>query len=130
MSATTTDPRAARRERVRHLDATGASTRAIARELNISKDTVRRDLEHLAQTADQQPEPLGDRVARRNEEAGAALRHLAATVLLVQNEKLPYLIQTPEVAHSIEDELRQHAATLTAIANDFSLYYPRQRPAP
>lgn len=126
MSATTTDPRAARRERVRQLAATGASTRAIARELTISKDTVRRDLEHLAQTADQQNEPLRDRVARRNEEATEALRHLAAAVRRVQNEQLPYLIQAPEVAHRVEDELRQHAATLTSIANDFALYYPRQ----
>ncbi|MGW4602725.1 DUF6884 domain-containing protein [Streptomyces sp. NPDC004532] len=42
---TTTDARAERRARVRHLAAAGHSNRAIARQLRIGKDTVRRDLE-------------------------------------------------------------------------------------
>ncbi|MFE5090619.1 helix-turn-helix domain-containing protein [Streptomyces sp. NPDC056638] len=118
-----------RRTKVRHLAQTGASNRAIAAQLGISKDTVRRDLAHLAQTPDQQEAPtappLREQIAIRNERAFAAMRHLADIVAQVETERVSHLLVPGAVAHQLEDEVRQHAATLLRIADAFTEYYPR-----
>ncbi|BAU83327.1 hypothetical protein SLA_2400 [Streptomyces laurentii] len=133
--ATTVDPRAARRERVRQLSATGASTRTIAKELRVSKDTVRRDMAHLKQQPDQQeapdaPTPTALANARRatlarREDAGAdAVRHLGAAVAQVAHIDLPCIIASREVGRQWAAELRAQAAALASIADTLARYYP------
>lgn len=53
----TADPRATRRATVRQLADQGMSARAIAAELRVSKDTVRRDLEAMARATETVAQP-------------------------------------------------------------------------
>ncbi|MFF5977160.1 DeoR family transcriptional regulator [Streptomyces sp. NPDC012769] len=134
----TADPRAIRRDRVRQLRATGASTRAIAKELNMSKDTVRRDLAHLAQHHDQQEAPPSPRhpritpallaeVAQRNAAGADAMRQLAYAVAQVEAERVAHLCVPRPQAHQWAAELHAHAQTLARILDDFHTYYPDWR---
>ncbi|MET9953526.1 DeoR family transcriptional regulator [Streptomyces sp. NPDC006339] len=138
MNGTATDPRTTRRERVRQLHATGASTRAIAKELNTSKDTVRRDLAHLAQHPDQQEAPPAPRhpritpalraeVAQRNAAGADAMRQLASAVAQVEAERVAHLCIPRMQAHQWADELQAHAQALARILDDFRTYYPDWR---
>jgi predicted ArsR family transcriptional regulator len=133
---TTLDPRAARRERVRQMCATGASARTIAKELHVSKDTVRRDLAHLAQQPDQQDAPGGaspspTRRAPRGHRAAAgadAVRQLADAVAQVAHADLPHLIIPSAEGRRWTAELRAQAGRLAAIAEALARYYPDETP--
>lgn len=117
-----------RRTRARELRDTGASLRDIATALGVGKDTVRRDLSHPSHTPDQQKETpamsLRERIAQRNERAYTAMRHLADAVAAIDAERVSHLIVGEPRAHQLEAEVRQHAATLRRIADDFRELYP------
>lgn len=118
---------------VRRLARGGASNRQIAAQLRVSKDTVRRDLAQVAHTVahgseqqDAPPKaPMRQQIAERNERALTAMRQLADAVAQVQVERVSHLMVTEAVAHGLEDEVRQHAATLLRLADAFHEYYPR-----
>ncbi|WP_137991241.1 helix-turn-helix domain-containing protein [Streptomyces vilmorinianum] len=119
--------RATRRERVRHLADQGKSARAIAAELGVGKDTVRRDLEALRQEApaDAPPKaPIRELVALRNERAFATVAQLRAVVEQVDAERIPFLVLRDVEARHLDAELRQHAATLARIINELHVWRP------
>jgi IS30 family transposase len=117
---------------VRQLRDTGASLRNIATTLGISKDTVRRDLNHPSRTPDQQnatPTPsLRQRVAQRNETAFTTLGQLTEAVSAVESQRVGQLLINATVARQIETTLRQHAATLLTIADQIREQHPDTNP--
>ncbi|MFC8276270.1 hypothetical protein ACFUJR_27815 [Streptomyces sp. NPDC057271] len=127
--------------RARQLRDSGASLRDIGAELGAGKDAVRRHLATLPQPPEQPQQPvsrtLQDRVARlqtpvarRNEQAFAAMEQLRDTVALVVAERIPYLIVGETRARQLEAELRQRATELLVVADSFRDLYPNPDPAP
>ncbi|HET6356074.1 hypothetical protein [Streptomyces sp.] len=108
---------AQRRAEVRRLAQTGASNRAIAAQLNISKDTVRRDLEAP-------PTALAERLAQRAAQTESAMRQLSAAGQAVDDARPAYTVTGPEMARRWCGELRAAAARLMAHADAFADYYP------
>lgn len=111
---------AQRRARVRQMAQTGASSRAIAAQLGISKDTVRRDLE----AADAPPSTPAQRIAHRVAHTEEAMRQLSAAAQAVDGAPPAYAVTDDETARRWCAELRATAARLVAHADAFADYYP------
>ncbi|MEU0369091.1 hypothetical protein ABZ070_02305 [Streptomyces sp. NPDC006283] len=111
---------AQRRADVRRLAQGGASNRAIAAQLNISKDTVRRDLEASEPPA----ETLAQRLAQRAARTETAMRQLSAAVQAVGGAHPAHTPTTEETARRWYAELCATANKLLALADQFTEYYP------
>ncbi|MFB8035893.1 helix-turn-helix domain-containing protein [Streptomyces sp. NPDC056004] len=111
---------AQRRAQVRHLAQTGASNRAIAAQLGIGKDTVRRDL-----AADDAPSlTRAERFAARVAQTESAMSQLGAAAQAVADAKPAYTPADEETARRWYAELRATVARLAAHADAFADYYP------
>ncbi|MFB7007873.1 MULTISPECIES: helix-turn-helix domain-containing protein [unclassified Streptomyces] len=111
---------AQRRTQVRQLAQDGASNRAIAAKLGISKDTVRRDLA----TPEAPTETLAQRLAQRAAQTESAMSQLSAAAQAVADAKPAYTPVDEETARRWHAELRATAARLAAHADEFADYYP------
>ncbi|MDQ0943290.1 helix-turn-helix domain-containing protein [Streptomyces sp. V1I1] len=109
-----------RRATVRQLAQTGASNRQIAAQLNVSKDTVRRDLEAL----DAPPETPSARIAQRAAQTHSAMRQLSAAGQAIDDARPAYTMTDDATAARWCAELRATAARLVAHADAFAEYYP------
>ncbi|MFB6950198.1 hypothetical protein ACFCXP_11260 [Streptomyces niveus] len=126
------EARAARRAEVRRLADQNMSHRAIATKLGISKDTVRRDLAHLARhepappRETPAPEPRSPRttLSEQAERAGAAMHQLVAAVAAVVEASVPYAMVDDQVAHDWAAQMRQACDTLRHERQQFADYYP------
>lgn len=118
---------AQRRARVRQLSQRGASLRDIASQLDISKDTARRDLA-AAETPDATPEPRvetpAQRQAHRVAQVETALRQLCDAAQAVDDATPALTITTDETARRWASQLRDTVARLSRAADEFSVYYP------
>lgn len=108
---------AQRRAAVRQLALGGASNRAIATELGISKDTVARDLDAPVETPAQ-------RMAHRAAHTETVMRQLSAAAQAVAEAVPARTITDDETARRWWTELRATAAQLMAHADQFADYYP------
>ena len=108
---------AQRRANVRRLSRSGASARAIAAQLGIGKDTVRRDLAWFEL-------PLAERVAQRVAQTDAAVRHACAAAQTAADMRPAHVPTDPETARRWHDQLRATAAQLTALADQFTDHTP------
>ncbi|MFI6861769.1 hypothetical protein ACIBKZ_18035 [Streptomyces sp. NPDC050421] len=108
---------AQRRAKVRHMAQDGASNRAIAAELDISKDTVARDLAAPVET----PAQLMAQRATRTE---TAMSQLSAAAQAAVAANPAHTITDDETARRWWTELRATAAQLLAHADEFATYYP------
>ncbi|MEU9606169.1 HTH domain-containing protein [Streptomyces sp. NPDC048057] len=123
---------AARRARVAQLLRDNVQQADIARRLNVSKHVVWRDAQAIerdtAQRPDQpQPAPprhSRDALARRAEEARDAMRDVSDAVAAVVAARPSHVAVTTATAHAWARQLRDHAAVLARIADDFTEYYP------
>ncbi|MFD6275819.1 hypothetical protein ACFWFI_09630 [Streptomyces sp. NPDC060209] len=111
---------AQRRANVRQLAQGGASNRAIAAQMGISKDTVRRDLE----ACDAPAETFAQRVAHRRAQTETAMRELSAAAQAVEEAKPAYTVADDETALRWHAELCATVAQLTECAAQFAEYYP------
>lgn len=111
---------AQRRARVRQMAQGGASCRAIAAQLGVSKDTVRRDLE----TTDAPPATPAQRIAQRVAQTESAMSQLSAAVQAVDGAPPAYAVTDDATAARWCTELRAAAAALMAHADAFAEYYP------
>ncbi|HET6356002.1 DeoR family transcriptional regulator [Streptomyces sp.] len=111
---------AQRRAKVRQLSHGGASNRAIAQQLGISKDTVRRDLE----APDAPPATPAQRIAQRAAQTESAMSQLRAAAQAVDDARPAYTITDEATARRWCAELRATAAHLAALADAFAEYYP------
>lgn len=111
---------ATRRATVRRLAQSGASSRRIADELGVSKDTVLRDL--------RQPEAPTmsrlERLAQRAAQTDTAVRHLSAAVQGVIDVRPAYTFTDDATAARWCGALRTAAAQLLAHADAFADLYP------
>ncbi|MGW1546627.1 hypothetical protein [Streptomyces sp. NPDC002346] len=98
----------------------GASNRAIAAQLGVSKDTVRRDLA----TDDAPPATPAEKFAVRAAQTESAMSQLSAAVQAVDDAKPAYTVTDEETARRWCAELRATAARLAAHADHFAEYYP------
>lgn len=114
---------AQRRTRVHHLAQSGASNRAIAAQLGISKDTVRRDLE-VCDAPDAPPETFAQRLAHRAAQTEDAMRQLSAAAQAVEAANPAHTITDDATARRWHAELCATLAQLTACATQFADYYP------
>ena len=117
---------AQRRATVRRLAQGGASCRAIAAQLGVSKDTVRRDLEAL----DAPPASLAERLAQRTAQTETAMSQLSAAVQAVDGARPAYTVTDAATAARWHTELRATVARLVAHADAFAEYYPSATSAP
>lgn len=117
---------AQRRAEVRRLAQTGASNRAIAAQLNISKDTVARDLAHT----DAPPKTPAQRIAHRVAQTKSAMIQLSAAAQALDDTPPAYAVTDDETARRWCTELRATAARLMAHADSFADYYPSATDAP
>lgn len=108
---------AQRRAKVRQLADGGASNRAIAAELDISKDTVARDLDAPIET----PAQL---MAHRAAHTETAMSQLCAAAQAAITADPAHTITDDETARRWWMELRATAAQLLAHADQFADYYP------
>ncbi|MEU5979402.1 HTH domain-containing protein [Streptomyces sp. NPDC047315] len=123
-----------RRDRVAQLLADGVAQATIARQLNVSKYTVHRDVRALKSNAEQRPDqaqpaapqPARNALARRAEEACNAMRDLDTAVAQLDAARPSHVAIPTATAHSWAQQLRDHAATLLRLADDFAEYYPRR----
>lgn len=113
-------PVAQRRATVRRMARDGASNRAIAAQLGVSKDTVRRDLA----TDDAPPATPAEKFAVRAAQTESAMSQLSAAVQAVDDAKPAYTVTDEETARRWCAELRATAARLAAHADHFAEYYP------
>jgi hypothetical protein len=121
-----------RRTQVRQLAQGGASNRAIAAQLNISKDTVARDLrateappaEPVEEPAEAPVATFAQRLAHRRTQTETAMRQLSAAAQAVDDARPAYTPADEETALRWHDELRAVVAQLTACADAFAEYYP------
>ncbi|NUK07482.1 hypothetical protein HRW18_05520 [Streptomyces lunaelactis] len=111
---------AQRRATVRHLAQTGASSRAIAAQLGIGKDTVLRDLA----APDAPPATPAQRIAHRTAQTESAMSQLSAAAQAVDGAQPAYAVTDPATAARWHAELRATAARLMAHADAFADYYP------
>ncbi|MEU5974383.1 HTH domain-containing protein [Streptomyces sp. NPDC047315] len=125
---------AARRARVAQLLRDNVQQADIARRLNVSKHVIWRDAQAIerdtAQRPDQpQPAPARhrrDALARRAAEAGDAMRDLEKAVAAVVAARPSHVAVTTATAHAWAQQLRDHAAVLSRVADDFAEYYPQR----
>ncbi|MFD9519328.1 helix-turn-helix domain-containing protein [Streptomyces sp. NPDC059979] len=111
---------AERRTRVRQLAQGGASSRQIAEQLGVSKDTVLRDLakpEALAQTRTELR-------AQKLAQAEQAVSQACAAVQAVADARPAYQMTDDETARRWCGALRAAADALAAQADAFADYYP------
>lgn len=113
-------PVAERRTTVRRMAQTGASNRAIAAHLGISKDTVRRDLA----TDDAPPQTRAQKIAARAAQTETAVIQLRAAVQAIDEARPAYTMTDEATARRWHAELRATAARLAAHADHFADYYP------
>jgi IS30 family transposase len=113
---TTPNELAQRRGKVRRMAQDGASNRAIAAQLGVSKDTVRRDLEWF-------DIPLAERLAQRATHAETAISHLSAAAQSVVDANPAHVMTDPETARRWYEELCATADRLTELAESFAGYY-------
>lgn len=112
---------ATRRATVARMTKAGASTRRIADELGISKDTVRRDL--AAATTPR--EELRERLRQRRALAHESMRHLRQAVSQAVEARPGYCpLIDDATAAQWHTQLREDAAALLAVADTFGDYYP------
>ncbi|MGW2438763.1 hypothetical protein ACWCY1_18775 [Streptomyces goshikiensis] len=109
-----------RRTRVRQLAQTGASSRQIADQLGVGKDTVLRDLRQQ----DAAPQSQRDRLARRVAQAEEAVRQACAAAQAVTDARPAYAFTDDETAERWRRTLRTAAAQLDAAVGAFADYYP------
>ncbi|MGW2591971.1 hypothetical protein ACWCXC_17130 [Streptomyces sp. NPDC001515] len=109
-----------RRTRVHQLARTGASQRAIAAQLGVGKDTVRRDLAHPAPPV----ETPAQQHARRAAQTDDAMRQLCAAAQAAIDADPAHTITDDETARRWWTELRATADSLLAHADRFADYYP------
>ncbi|MGW6309154.1 HTH domain-containing protein [Streptomyces niveus] len=109
------------------------SARSIAAELGVSKDTVRRDLEHLAttstaptegQTPAQSPAPEQKPLAARTTHVHDTMRQLKEAVARVEAARPAYTLVADEVAHDWAAQLRHASEMLRHLRQQFADYYP------
>ena len=108
---------AQRRAKVRQLARDGASSRAIAAQLGVGKDTVRRDLEWYKL-------PLAERVAQRVADTDEAVRHACAAAQSVVELRPAYVPADADTARRWRETLRATAAQLAALADEFTDHTP------
>ncbi|MFI8106272.1 helix-turn-helix domain-containing protein [Streptomyces sp. NPDC086023] len=106
--------------KVRRLAQGGASTRQIAAQLGVSKDTVRRDLVR----PDAPPQTPAERRAARVAQSEAAVRQAGAAAQAVAAAQPAYTIADDATAQRWCAELRAAAEELLAHAARFADYYP------
>lgn len=111
---------AQRRATVRRLAQGGASCRAIAAQLGVSKDTVRRDLE----AREAPPASMAERLAQRAAQTETAMSQLSAAVQAVDGARPAYTVTDEATAARWCAELRATVARLMAHADAFAEYYP------
>ncbi|MFD3777334.1 hypothetical protein [Streptomyces sp. NPDC058612] len=115
-----------RRAAVARLAQAGASSRRIADELQISKDTVLRDLAAVAATTP----PPATRMRQRTDLAHEAMRQLRQAVRQTVEARPGYApLLDDATAAQWHAQLRQDAAALLAAADAFRDYYPHLAPA-
>ncbi len=107
--------------KVRQLAQDGASTRQIAAQLGVSKDTVRRDLVRQVGPA----ETPAQRQARRVAQAETAVSRACAAAQDVAEAGPAYVLVDDATAERWGAELRAAAELLLAQADAFADYYPR-----
>ncbi|MFJ9644846.1 DeoR family transcriptional regulator [Streptomyces sp. NPDC101206] len=100
---------------------TGASTRQIAAQLGVSKNTVRRDLTRQVGPT----EAPAQRQARRVAQAETAVRQACAAAQVVAAASQAYVLVDDATAARWGAELRAAAELLLAQADAFADYYPR-----
>ncbi|WP_328620707.1 hypothetical protein [Streptomyces sp. NBC_00354] len=115
---------ATRRARVRQLAQSGASSRQIADELGVSKDTVLRDLRQSDAPVEAPPETPAQRRAARLAQAEEAVRQASAAVQAVIEARPSHTITDDETARRWCGALRNAADALAAQADAFAEYYP------
>lgn len=114
-----------RRATVYRLAQGGASTRQIAAQIGVSKDTVRRDL-----AAQEAPvTPAAQLRASRVAQAEAAVSQACAAAQAVADAQPAYSPADDETAAHWYGALRAAAAQLVAQADAFADYYPCATPA-
>ena len=111
---------AQRRAKVRQLAHGGATNRAIAAQLGISKDTVRRDLA----TPDAPPATLAERLAHRKAQTETAMAQLSAAAQAVDGTRPAHTVADDETAMRWCADLRATATRLLAHADAFAEYHP------
>lgn len=111
---------AQRRARVRQLSQRGASLRDIASQLDISKDTARRDLAAAATPV----ETPAQRQAHRVAQVETALRQLCDAVQAVDDATPALTITDDETARRWAAQLRDTVARLSRAGVAFAVYYP------
>ncbi|MET7787253.1 helix-turn-helix domain-containing protein [Streptomyces sp900116325] len=111
---------AQRRATVRRMAQAGESNRAIAAQLGVSKDTVRRDLA----TDDAPAATPADRFGARAAQTECAMSRLSAAAQAIDDAPPAYTVTDDETARRWYAELRATAARLVAHADHFADYYP------
>lgn len=118
---------ATRRAKVRRLAQGGASSRQIAKEIGVSKDTVLRDLAQDA-PAEPTPETLAQTRAalraRKLAQAEEAVRQASAAVQAVIAARPSHTITDDATARRWCGALREASDALAAQADAFAEYYP------
>ncbi|MFJ9939348.1 hypothetical protein [Streptomyces erythrochromogenes] len=122
---------AERRTRVRQLAQGGASNRAIAAELGVSKDTVARDLAHVPDPVEPPKEPVEppvvsqrERLAQRVAHAERAVSQACAAAQAVAYVRPAAVFTDDATAERWRRTLREAADQLGAAADAFAAYYP------
>lgn len=108
---------AQRRGNVRRLTAQGLSQRAIATELGIGRDTVRRDQEWWQV-------PLAERLAQRAADTDQAVRQACAAAQAAADHRPAYVMTDEDTARRWHQDLRAAAAQLAALADQFADHHP------
>jgi IS30 family transposase len=111
---------AERRAKVRQLAKGGASSREIAKEVGVSKDTVLRDMRQ----ADATPDPRAVLRAEKLAHAEEAVSQASAAVQAVIDARPSHMITDDATAQRWCGALRAAADALAAQADAFAEYYP------
>lgn len=111
---------ATRRAKVRQLKQGGASSRQIAEQLGVCKDTVLRDLRQ----ADAPAVPVAQRLAHRAAQAEDAVSQAYAAAQAVIKARPAHTLTDDATAQRWCGALRAAADALAAQADTFAEYYP------
>ena len=115
---------AERRTRVRQLAQSGASNRAIAAELGVSKDTVARDLAHVPEPVEPPVMSQRERLAQRVAHAERAVSQACAAAHAVAYVRPAAVFTTDATAERWWRTLREASDQLRAAADAFAAHYP------
>ncbi|MGW2040506.1 hypothetical protein [Streptomyces virginiae] len=115
---------AERRTRVRQLAQGGASNRAIAKEVGVSKDTVARDLAHTPDPVEPPVVSQRERLAQRVAHAERAVSQACAAAQAVAYVRPAAVFTDDATAERWWRTLREAADQLGAAADAFAAYYP------